>query len=94
MTCDYYGNNKFSSIRNDIRQLETYKEFEICSEKEAYEKILDGEFICSVNAGEKIEVGRSSLDYMLDTKGFFQPIYCFEILSDGELQYVQIPAIK
>lgn len=94
LTCDYYGNNKFSSIRNDIRQLETYKEFEICSEKEAYEKILDGEFICSVNAGEKIEVGRSSLDYMLDTKGFFQPIYCFEILSDGELQYVQIPAIK
>ena len=38
LTCDYYGNNKFSSIRNDIRQLETYKEFEICSEKEAYEK--------------------------------------------------------
>ena len=94
LTCDYYGNNKFSSIRNDIRQLETYKEFEICSEYEAYEKILNGEFICSANAGEKIEVGQVSLDYMMDTKGFYQPIYTFEVVVNGELQFVQIPAIN
>ena len=83
-----------SFIRNDIKQFDVYKEFEICSEKEAYEQILDGNFIDRVNPGDKIEVGHVSMGYMLDTKGFYQPVYNFEVIVDGEEMLIQIPAIE
>lgn len=74
LTCQYYDNGKFSDIRNNIIQLEGYKEFEICSEQTAFEQILDGIFVSGINAGSKIEMRQVSLEYMLDTKGFYQPI--------------------
>lgn len=94
LECDYYNNRKFSEIRNEIRQLSPYKEFDICSEKEAYEQILAGKFIGIGFEIEKIELGEVSLDYMLDTKGFYQPIYSFAIQADGEEYSIQIPAIR
>ena len=94
LTCDYYDNGKFSKIRNSIKQFEAYKEFEICSEMEAYEQILDGEFFFAGNSGAKIEVRQISLGYMLDTKGFYQPVYNFVIHVDGEESMLQIPAIR
>ena len=94
LTCNYYDNGKFSHIRNDIKQCTVYKEFEICSPQEAYEQILKGEFVCGVDMGSKIQVGKVSLDYMLDTKGFYQPIYCFDVLVEGEAYCIQIPAIN
>ena len=94
MECDYYDNGKCSEIRNEIRQLSPYKEFDICSEKEAYEQILAGKFVGIGFEIEKIELGEVSLDYMLDTKGFYQPIYSFAIQADGEEYSIQIPAIR
>jgi hypothetical protein len=93
LTCEYYDNGKFSKIRNDIKQFDVYKEFEICSEKEAFEQILVGNFIGSVNHGDKIEVGQVSMGYLLDTKGFYQPVYNFDVIINGEKMLIQIPAI-
>ena len=84
----------FLYIRNNIKQFEAYKEFEIISEQEAYEQILNGKFVCAIDKGEKIEVGQVTLDYMLDTKGFYQPIYKFDVKVNGQEQSIQIPAIK
>ena len=94
LTCEYYDNGKFSKIRNGIKQFEVYKEFEICSEKEAYEQILDGNFTGRVNPGDKIEIGQVSIGYMLDTKGFYQPVHNFDVIVDGEKMLIQIPAIE
>jgi len=94
LTCDYYDNGKFSKIRNGIKQFEVYKEFKICSEQEAYEQIIDGNFVCRVNPGEKIEIKQVSMGYMLDTKGFYQPVYNFDVSVNGEELQIQIPAIK
>ena len=94
LTCDYYDNGKFSDIRNSIKKFEVYKEFEICSEQDAYSQILNGKFVTAMNIGSKIKLGQVSLDYMLDTKGFFQPIYIFEVQGENEYQWIQIPAIK
>ncbi len=94
LTCDFYDNGKFAKIRNDIKQFEVYNEFEICSEQEAYEQIMDGKFVFTVNSGEKIEIRQVSLDYMLDTKGFYQPIYNFDVSINGEEGNILIPAIK
>ena len=94
LSCEYYDNGKFAKIRNSIKQFESYKEFEICSEQEAYKQILDGEFVFVGNSGAKIEVGQVYLGYMLDTKGFYQPVYNFVVYIDGEESMIQIPAIR
>lgn len=94
LTCEYYDNGQFSKITNNIKQFEVYKEFKICSEKEAYEQILEGNFTGRVNPGDKIELGQVSLGYMLDTKGFYQPIYIFEVSVKGEELQIQIPTIQ
>ncbi|MBE5882308.1 MAG: VanZ family protein [Lachnospiraceae bacterium] len=93
LECDYYDNGKFASIRNNIRKMEPYKEFDICSEREAYEQILAGKFVGIGYESAKIEIGQVSLDYMQDTKGFYQPVYNFDIQIEGEEQSIQIPAI-
>ena len=93
LVCDYYDNGKFSDIRNDIRKLKAYKEFDICSESKAYEQILSGQFVGMGYESGKIEIGQVSLDYMLDTKGFYQPIYSFAVRAEGEECSIQIPAI-
>lgn len=35
-----------------------------------------------------------SLEYVLDTKEFYQPVYNFAIRVNGKEHYIQIPAIK
>lgn len=92
LRCDYYDNGKFADINNNIVRFESYKEFEIISEKEAYEQILAGEFVGFVSPGSQIEVGQVSLEYMLDTKGFYQPVYNFSVR--GSEVPIQIPAIN
>lgn len=94
LTCEYYDNGKFSSIRNNIKTFDVYKEFELRSEQDAYEQILDGKFVCEIDEGEKIEIRQVTLDYMLDTKGFYQPIYKFDVNVNGEEQSIYIPAIE
>ncbi len=94
LVCDYYDNGKFSDIRNDIRKLKAYKEFDICSENEAYEQILAGKFVGLGYESAKLEIGEVSLDYMSDTKGFYQPIYSFAVRVGGEEYSIQIPAIS
>lgn len=94
LSCEYYDNGKFASIRNNIKKFDVYKEFEIRSEQDAYEQILEGKFVCAISVGEKIEIGQVTLDYMLDTKGFYQPIYKFDVNVNGEEQSIYIPAIE
>lgn len=94
LSCEYYDNGKFSSIRNSIKKFVEYKEFDICSEHEAYEQILDGKFVGAIDEGAKIQIEQATIDYMLDTKGFYQPIYNFNILGNEKEQHIQIPAIR
>lgn len=94
LICAYYDNGKFADIRNGIKKFESYKEFEIRSEQEAYELIQEGEFVFVISPGENIEIGQVTLDYMLDTKGFYQPVYKFDVSSNDREQHIAIPAIK
>lgn len=94
LLCEYYDNGKFASIRNSIKKFDEYKEFDICSEQEAYEQILSGEFVGAINAGTKINLEQVSIEYMLDTKGYYQPIYNFTVDGMEEEQSIQIPAIR
>lgn len=92
--CHYFDNGKFADINHHILPFETYKKLEICSEQEAFEELLSGKFVSSFPVGAKFMIEEISLDYLLDTKGFYQPVYSFSGTSDGESISIQIPALK
>ncbi len=37
---------------------------------------------------------KSSIEYMMDTKGFYQPVYSFTSIIDGNEYSIIIPAIN
>lgn len=96
LTCIINENNKISSFNNNIISYKPYKEYEILSVKEAYDKILDGDFSLSdvIKKDSKIEVINIDLAYNSDTKGFYQPVYKFKVNIDGENNHhIYIPAL-
>ena len=73
------------------------KQYEILTSKEAYNKILNGEFKIYDEFAknlDKIEIIDFKLIYSLDTKGFYQPIYNFDVNLDEKKSQIHIPAIK
>jgi hypothetical protein len=93
--CQYYENGKMGSVNGDIIQCEYYKEFNIISEIDAYKVIEEGRFNTYLNSDElNIKTGQVSLQYMTDTKGYYQPIYVFEAEINGKRGEISIPAIE
>ena len=89
--------DKVYGFSNNIISYKPYKEYEILTSKEAYNKILNGEFKIYDEFAknlDKIEIIDFKLSYSLDTKGFYQPIYNFDVKLDGEKSQIHIPAIK
>ena len=66
------------------------------SESRAYNKILNGKF--NINPQniklETIEISDVEIAYKLDTKGFYQPIYVFSCVVNGNIRFIEISAIK
>jgi len=94
LSCQYYENGKMGSITGNIFQCEYYKDFNIISEEDAYKMIEDGKFKTYSNVDKlNIKVSQVTLQYMIDTKGYYQPIYVFEADVNGESNEISIPAI-
>lgn len=89
----YYENGCFSEIRNSVVVYETYKTFPIISEEEAYEKLEKGEFYYPTTDELEIQVVGCKLAYQTDSKGFYQPVYAFEMLINQMEQSIKIAAI-
>lgn len=84
-----------SSLSDSIVVCEVYKEYSIRSEKEAYERIVEGKFQYPIwlwKEKETIEVEKSYIDYQVDSKGFYQPVYVFPVNAE-HLTSIVIPAI-
>lgn len=88
-----------AEVENRLVQLELCGEEPALSPKEAYEQMARGAF-ASVGAYEHyrpdlVSVTRCSLDYRVDSKGFYQPVYVFTTAVDGqEFGRVVIPALR
>jgi hypothetical protein len=94
-TCDYYENGKMGVIRGNMLECETYKDFPIISEADAYKMIEDGKFKLEGDYGKiSIKTGQVSLKYISDTKGYCQPVYVFMADLNGKHGEISIPAIK
>lgn len=96
LTCQIGKDNTVYSIENNIISYEPYKEYNVLSLNEAYNKIKNGEFkIYDLRKeSNKIDIIDVKLDYKLDSKGFYQPIYTFNIKLNGNLSQIEIPALK
>lgn len=66
------------------------------SEQEAYEQITKGKFYVWLEDADsyEIEVGKGTLSYEKDSKGFYQPTYLFSATVNEAKSEIAIPAIK
>ena len=96
----YADSGKVEEVENLLCAYSYYKDVEIISPEAAYSRLKAGKF----NDGGYFEsahptavsVNRCVLDYQVDTKGFYQPVYIFYVESlDGSYGYsIMIPAMK
>lgn len=90
--CEYTTDGVISHLTNSIIEYEEYTSFPIISEKEAFDRLEKGYFF---GIGDRnLEVLEVELDYELDTKGFYQPVYAFSVLWDDIESTINIPAIR
>ena len=94
LSCSYYDNGKLGDIRNSIVKCEIYKEYDIISQQEAYEWICDGKFAYSGDGELNIELGGVELQYVTDSKAYYQPVWAFEATINGQETVIRVPALK
>lgn len=91
--CEYTKTGKIRRLDYSLLECCFYKEFEIISQKEAYQRLVDGEFYYPRDEKWKIEIYDAYLVYEIDSKGFYQPVYRFDALINNNDGYIIIPAI-
>jgi len=95
ITCTYYSDNSIKELNNTMIEYNKFKDVSIKSEKKAFEELTEGKFryYDDENISEIIVEG-IELEYVTDTKGFYQPVYSFKTLINGNESYVIIPAME
>lgn len=95
ISCSYTDNQVITDFTNRMTAYEPYKDFAVISEKEAFEKLRAGKFNWGNNDAFGIKVIGAELDYETDSKGYYQPVYRFDVEISGEEGYsINIPAVK
>ena len=95
LRCHYYEDKTVKYVADEIITYDKIMQKEIMSEQEAYERILEGKF--KVYTSEDIQsilVKNVQLEYKLDSKGYYVPIYKFDILLNEKNSYIEMKAIK
>lgn len=86
LRCQYTTDNTICEIQNNLVKYKPYKTETILSPMEAYEKLKNGEFSNSgyfeYHLPQEVEIISCELEYQIDTKGFYQPVYAFEVILD------------
>jgi hypothetical protein len=95
ITCTYFNDNTIKELNNNLITYKRIKEVSIKSEKEAFEELASGKFRYYYDKNIKdITIEDISIEYMMDTKGFYQPVYSFTSIIDGNEYSIIIPAIN
>ncbi len=96
VSCTYTEDGVISGFRNHIIAYQPYKVYPVISEQQAYENLKAGRFNSfgyDFSSGV-ITVKGIHLDYEIDTKGFYQPVYLFEIETAAEEGTIFISALQ
>ena len=95
----YAEDGSVRNIENNLLPYTYHNDVKIISSSEAYQRLCAGKFNdggrLEYEAPKEITVINCTLQYQIDTKGFYQSVYSFEVVSeDGQYQYqIQIPAM-
>ncbi len=87
-------------IKNQLLSYTYYGKVEVITPQEAYKRLREGKFndggFLEYVAPSEVSVLSCTLGFEVDTKGFYQPVYYFEVASqDGTYAYkIMIPAMK
>lgn len=81
-------------LKDNLLTVKPYREYDAISEAEAYKRLTEGKFKRYDNAFLNIEVINCKIVYSIDTKGFYQPNYCFEVNINGKEARIMIPALE
>lgn len=99
LRCRFAEDGTIREVENDLLSY-TYHDIEaVISPAEAYENLCSGEFydqgFFESKAPTHVRVQSCALAYEIDTKGFYQPVYYFDVVSpDGSyLDRIMIPAM-
>ena len=99
LRCRYEEDGTIRDIEYDLLSYTYHDKVNIISAEDAYQKLREGKsgdiaFFESLNSTE-VTVLSCKVGYEVDTKGFYQPVYIFEVLipETGTL-YTVIPAMK
>ncbi len=95
--CSYYIDKTIDNISNNLVNYEKVKEKELISQEEAYNQILEGKFRYTRQKQEKIKnviIEDVNLDYIIDTKGYYVPVYIFEAKINNDNDKIIINAIR
>lgn len=99
ISCRVKKGNLLEQLNNKLATYTLYSDVEIISEEAAYKQLCSGKFYGSDGIEyykpDIITVLSCRLEYRIDTKGFYQPVYIFEIDMQGEdIREIVIPAMK
>lgn len=99
VSCRCVENKTLAEVDNSLITYTFYKEVEIISQSEAYKRLRSGKFSdgdrFEYYAPDCVTVQSCTLKYSIDTKGFYQPVYVFTLMTDGTgIGEVAIPAMK
>jgi glycopeptide antibiotics resistance protein len=83
------------SIRHNVYENSFVRNVNIISPQSAYKKVLEGNFNDWQDVpGGKIEIKDVKISYSYDTKGYYQPVYEFEGILNGQKWLTYIAAMK
>lgn len=93
--CDYYIDKTIKYFENNIVTYDIIGEKEVISEQDAYQEILDGKFKgFTIDEIKNIIIKGVELEYQLDSKGYYVPVYKFDVLLNGNKNIIYIKGIK
>lgn len=90
----YFEDGTVKSVYNQMVTYDQVKEVKLKSEQQAYDELLEGRFKAYMTDIQEIQIQQVKLDYMLDSKGFYHPIYVFHSVMDGQDVEIYIPGIE
>ena len=102
LTCSFKEENgvtTLNKIANSLVSLKPYQEEPIITQAQAVEKLRGGESfhgdLLEYYAIKKAEIISADLAWLTDTKGYYQPVYRFELkLDDGNITIDYVAALQ
>lgn len=99
VSCFCKGDGILDQIENNLVTFRYCGDEPVISETQAYERLCGGKFsggdYFEYWKPERVALLSCALDYRVDTKGFYQPVYVFAVSDGGEAPWeIVIPALK